>query len=264
VVSLESPPPYAPRPPIANGTDASRDLGRLPSEPLEAIEPSAPSSVKGQLYGDRDGSAEESDRTAARVSALGIEAPLYKRFPCVLNGHEHLARVHPTRCGFWQYRCEGLPRSVGLAEVRAMIAYGQERRISRLEAARWGERLDYEAAVRWPIPLDVRLPEQCPEPALIVATWMRIFVGLRDTRFPPSEPFVFAREFAQAYCLLSPDRVRSAKDWLQRAGVVHRVGRHGRAALWRLAAQDQPEVVNAIPKRDREYGVTARDTQIPG
>jgi hypothetical protein len=67
---------------------------------------------------------------------------------------------------------------------------------------------------------------------------MREFVGLRDARFPLTEPFVFAHEFAQAYCDLTADQVRGAKDWLTRASVIRRAGTHGRSILWVLAAQD--------------------------
>jgi len=123
---------------------------------LETLGPSVPSSVPGRLYGVGDGSIEATDWTVARARALGITVPpLYGRFQCVLAGHDHDARLHPTTTGFWVYRCEGLGRGVGLAEIRAFIGYGGERHISKLEAARWSERLDYEASLRPAIPLDV-------------------------------------------------------------------------------------------------------------
>jgi hypothetical protein len=179
------------------------------------------------------------DATAARLRALGIESPLFKPFACVLPGHDHQARVHPTTAGFWQYHCDGLNRGVGLGELRAFVAYGHERRLSNLEAARWRERLDFEAHMRHPVPLAVELPEPCPEAARIVAGKMRVFVGLRDARFPLDEAFVFAREFAKAYCDLSDDKVRDALSWLERAGVLYRDGKHGRAIRWKLVAQDE-------------------------
>lgn len=229
-------------------------LSLLPIEPLETIELPAQPSVPGRLYRDGDSSAGDGDRldsgqrdeTSARLRALGISTPLHKRFPCVLPGHDHAARVHFTTAGFWQYHCDQLGRGVGLAEVRAFIAYGGERHLSKLEAARWRERLDYEAGLRYPIRLDVQLPEPCPKAAQIVAGEMRKFVGLRDSRFPAGESFVFADKFAQAYCGLTGDQIRSAKDWLKRAGVIHAVGKHGRAILWKLAAQD------ASPAYDRK------------
>jgi hypothetical protein len=171
---------------------------------------------------------------------------VFKSFPCVLPGHDHKARATFTRfngggssVGRWQYYCDGLTRGVGLAEVRAFLAYGDERRTSNLEAARWRELLDFEAGLRWPIPLDVQLPECCPETARVLAGAMRVFVGLRDARFPLAEPFVFGGDFAPAYCGLSHDQVRAAKDWLERIGVIYRAGKHGLAILWKLVAQDE-------------------------
>jgi hypothetical protein len=182
----------------------------------------------------------------ARLRALGIGAPLFKSFRCVIGGHDHKARVNFTRvmgansshAGYWRYYSDCLAHGVGLAEVRAFIAYGEVRSLSPLECARWRERLDFEAGLLMPVPLVVELPEPCPESARIVAGWMRVFVGLRDARFAKQEPFVFAREFAPAYCGLSVDMVRAAMSWLQRAGVIRRAGTHGRAFLWKLAAQD--------------------------
>jgi hypothetical protein len=68
---------------------------------------------------------------------------------------------------------------------------------------------------------------------------MRVFVGLRDARFPLDEPFVFARNFAGAYCALSADKVRAALSWLERSGVIYRAGLNGRSILWKLVAQDE-------------------------
>lgn len=71
---------------------------------------------------------------------------------------------------------------------------------------------------------------------------MRLFVGLRDARFPLDEPFVFAYDFARAYCDLSGDRVRGGKDWLERARVIYRAGTTHRSILWKLAAQGEATV----------------------
>jgi hypothetical protein len=179
------------------------------------------------------------DETAARLRALGIDTPPHKPkpFPCVLPGHDHEARVYSAGKVWW-YRCDDLGRGVGLAEVRATIAYGEERHLSGVEAARWRERLDCEAGLREPIPLDVKLPEPCPKSARVLIEHMCLFVGLRDVRFPADEPFVFAYCFAQAYAGLSGDQVREGKDWLERAGAIRRAGEHGRSILWQIAGQD--------------------------
>jgi hypothetical protein len=219
-----------------------------PTEPLEQLEPTAQPSTSGRLCGDRDSSVGHRDETRARVGALGIEvARLFESFSCVIPGHDDRARVNFTKVtgtgssqtGFWRYYCDGLAHGAGLAEARAFIAYGGERPLSPTECARWHERLDFEAGLLMPIPLPVELPEPCPGAARTVAGWMRVFVGLRNARFPLDEPFVFAREFASAYCGLSTDMVRAAMSWLERAGVISRAGTHGLAILWRLAAQDE-------------------------
>ena len=121
----------------------------LPVEPLEQLEPSAPSSATGRLYGDGDGSDGIRDETVARLRAPGIQVALFKSFRCVIPDHDHKARVVFTRfreadslvAGRWQYYCDGLARGVGLAEVRAFLAYGDARSISNLEAARWREQV---------------------------------------------------------------------------------------------------------------------------
>jgi hypothetical protein len=214
------------------------DSPPTPIEPLETPELSAHPSVQGRLYGDDDGSIGKRDETAARLHALGIDSPIFKSFACVLHGHDHRARIHPTKAGHWHYECEGLSHGAGLAEVRAYVAYRAERDLTSLEAARWRERLDFEAGLRCPVPVDVSLPEPCPQAARRVAGGLRLFVGLRDTRFPFGEPVVFAHDFAQAYCDLSGDKVRAGKDWLERARVIYRVGTSGRSILWKLVGQD--------------------------
>ncbi len=218
------------------------DHPRTPIEPLEPGGPSASPSLPRRLYGVRNNVVEEPDWTAARARALGIETPLHDSFRCVLRGHDHSARLAFAKTGgYWQYRCDGLAHGIGLAEVRAFIGYGCERNIGPLEIVHWAERRDFEAGLREPIPLDVSLPDDCPASAKVVAARMCELVGLRDARWDLTEPFTFAHEFAQAYCGLTPDRVRSAKDFLERAGVTYRPEqvRHYRApVLWKLRAQD--------------------------
>jgi hypothetical protein len=218
-------------------------LAPSPIEPLEPEEPSTSSSSPGRLYGDEDGSDERVDETATRLKALGIE-PMFDPFPCILHGHNHAARTQfrqfrESKRGYWHYCCEGLDESYGLGEIRAFVAYRAVRAVSRLEAARWRERLDFEAGLRWPVSIESGLPERCPEAARIVADRMALFVGLRSERFPLTEAFPFAKPFGAAYCGLSEDQVRSAIGWLERAGVIYRVGKHGLSILWKLRVQDR-------------------------
>ncbi len=203
----------------------------------EPVEPSVRPSLKQRLCGGPDGSVEGRDETRERARALGISTPLYEPFPGVLPGHEDRARLHPTSAGFWQYFCPELGRGIGLAEVRAFLGYGREMYVRGPLAARWSEHPDYEAWLRWPVPLELDLPEPCPQPARELAAWIATFVGLRDARWPLDEPFVFGHDFAQAYTGLTADRVKAGKSWLERARVLHRRGTHGRAILWILEAQ---------------------------
>jgi hypothetical protein len=237
---------YLDEEPPARVEGASRPsrLAPFPIEPSEPSELSAPSWPERRLYGDDDGAMGNRDETKARAKALGITTPLFEEFSCILAGHHHKARLHFTRLrgslrGFWQYSCPDLDGSFGLGEVRAFVAYGATPHLSNVEAARWRELLDFEAQLRLPVELDVRVPERCPEAARIVAERMCLLVGLRDARWPPDEAFIFAREFAKAYCGLSDDRVRVAVSWLERAGVTYRDGKHGHAIRWKLHAQDE-------------------------
>ncbi len=231
-------------------TNLSDDQVSVPTEPLETKELSTPSMLR-QLYGDADGSLGIRDKTRARLKALGLaisdEAPMSRACPCVIPGHDHQAGVNFTKFsragssagGCWRYYCNGLDHGVGLGEVRAFIAYGGRRTVSPLEAARWGELLDFEARLRHPVHLDLELPDGGPPHAPVVASRMALFVGLRDARFPPTEPFVFARPFAAAYCHLTEDQVRTSIEWLERAQVTQRVGMNGLSILWKLAAQEK-------------------------
>jgi hypothetical protein len=73
----------------------------------------------------------------------------------------------------------------------------------------------------------VRIPRPCHESARIVADRMGLLVSLRGTLWATNEPFVFASDFAQAYCALTADQIRGSKNWLEREGVIYRFGMHG-------------------------------------
>lgn len=209
----------------------------LPSQPVRLSGP------RLTPYGSQAPVLEPPD-TVARIRALGIEGRLLRRFPCVLPGHDHDARVHPTDAGYWQYTCRGEPNGFGLAEVRARLAYGAARRISDLEAARWRERLDHEAGLLDRDPVSLPVPDGAPRSAVRVAGGISLLVGLRDPdRWPEDEPFAFARTFAAAWCGIGPKAVRvglaylEAVGLIERAGAVETAGPRRAAILWRLTPQ---------------------------
>jgi len=170
----------------------------------------------------------------ACASVLAIEHLLGRWGPCALPGHDdHLARVCPTSGGFWQYNCEGQAVGFGLAELRAFQGYGEVRHISNVEAARWRERLQYEAGLlldRGPAPIP--LPERCSEATRRVGEAWRLLVGLRDPMWG-AEPFTYAREFVAAYAGVTEEQARRAVDELEEFGSIIRTGEKNGLALLR-------------------------------
>ena len=193
------------------------------------------------------------DKTAARLAALGISKTPNQPQPCVLPGHDHSARVHPGKRRHWLYSCEQLDRSLEVAGVRAAIAYGDCNRRSKVALCRWAELLDCEAGLLQPTLLDLHLPDGCPQCPRKLAQHMRLFVGLRDRRFPLAAPFVFTDSFAVAYTDLTKDQAREGREWLERQGVIRREGVSNRAIEWKLAAQDDALLVaNALARYGRD------------
>lgn len=228
------------------------------------IEPKAPSIEYGSKgsTGVRDGSvgvardqrgrdgsvgaAVEEDRTAVRAAALGVTGSLRDPFECLFSNCASAASLRPTGAGFWKYRCSCVDRDRGLAETFGLLAYdavglllreGAVRRLTTKECARWRDRLDWVAGLLPPErgPRSVKVPDGSPPSAVRVARGIGLLVGLRDERWPDDEPFVFARDFARAYCGLTSDQARAGIDALRRAGVIEQVGTSGRAIVWRLA-----------------------------
>jgi hypothetical protein len=217
-----------------------------PIELKEGIEVSAPRCPDGSMgalwrTGDADGGTVGADRTAICARRLGIPT-LNEAFPCVPRGHDHTAHMHPTAHGFWAYRCEGADRSYGLGEVRAFLAYGQVRRITAVEAARWRERLEHEAGLREMRALSA-LPPNLSSTARVVGEGWRTLVGLRDRRWG-DEPFIFARGFVIPWCGVTKDQARHGVGALERVGVIVRAGTHRigpyEAILWRPGSEFRP------------------------
>jgi hypothetical protein len=206
-----------------------------PIEPNYGHVGSTPPSQPKRLSGGADDSRGFSwDETAARARALGIDARLGCAFACVLAGHDHSARLHPTSKGYWQYRCDGAAAGYGLGEVRAFLAYGGVQRISNVEAARWHELLHHEAGLLDCEPVGIFVPEDASSAAKLIGAGIGLFLALRDPCWPQDEPFLFARKFARARCGVSDDVARRGIEDLERLGLIERVGKCGRAILWRL------------------------------
>jgi hypothetical protein len=216
----------------------------LPREPLEPSSslPLAARRFSGGGDGSlvrTDGSPGEVDRTAARARALGIDVAagdLIRRFPCVLPGHDHDARLHPGAEGFWKYSCHGATDSFELSQVRAFQAYGEERKLSTVERVCWRELLDYQAGFSTRGPARIPLPPRCSPATREVGKAWRLHVGLRNPDvWPVNEPFIFARRYVMARAGVSSSEARRGVAELEEFGSMVRVGfDHGtRAILWR-------------------------------
>jgi hypothetical protein len=182
----------------------------------------------------------------ARAAALGIEAKFGERFPSILPGHEgHEAWLHPmqlkggTVAG---YRCS-CPSSTSydLPRVRAFRAYGRVCSLSRPLAARWQERLDYEAGLLEPEPTP-ELPE-LSETGRLVGEGLRLFLGLRrgprsrgGSAWTQDAPFTFSRAFVMAWCQVTSDQAWRGMNELETTGYIVRTGRHhDRAIAWQVS-----------------------------
>lgn len=218
-----------------------------------------PRGVKGLSGSEGDGAAKvvgskkalgssltTAERSERRLAALGLSSS-FDPFPCRLPRHDHAATLHPGPDGrYLLYRCADGEWSGGLAEVRASIAYGEARHLRSNEAARWGDRLDFDAGIRKPIPFAGELPEGLGDSARIVLEHLRLLVGLRE-RLDLSVPFVFARPFGVAYTGLSGEKaIQLSLEELERRQLIKRVGKGKYAILWKLADQDKPLALKAV------------------
>lgn len=215
----------------------------LPSRPAQSCGPS-----RGRRA-DRLSPVAHLSATAARCRALGVSATPLGTFRCVLAGHDHDARVHPTAAGWWGYTCSTGEGPYGLAEVYAFQRYGDIRPVSATEALRWLERLDYDAGLLDREPVHLLVPRDAPRAARRVADGIGLLIGLRaPLRTTPdgqegwaqADPFPLARAFAAAWCGVSEKVARTGIAQLEALGLIERVGLVERAApgrraiLWRL------------------------------
>jgi hypothetical protein len=174
-------------------------------------------------------------RNEARARALGVPTALEADFRCIIPGHEHHAQLTATARGHWVYRCADHP-ALSLADLRAALSTGEPRRLSKIGACRWLERLDYEAQLRAPRPVAIEPRDGWTTATRKVATGLSLFLGLRDERMA-AEPFVFARVFIIAYCGVTNEQARRAMAALERDRIIERVGESHRAILWRLVEE---------------------------
>lgn len=193
---------------------------------------------KGSVgHGPLDASPPRTDETERRARALGITGKLGDPFPCILRDHGgHEARLLRAKSGYWKYGCTAQAGSWGLGEVRALLGHGDLRQVSNTSAARWRERLDYEAGLLVPRPVPIVLPSTASAALTKVARGWGLLVGLRDPRWK-DDPFTFARQFVMAYCQVTDQQAKTCVRQLEGLGEMCRVGQLPRGRHWAVLWQ---------------------------
>ena len=121
---------------------------------------------------------------------------------------------------------------------------GLDRVLSTPEFVRWKIRLAIEkgllAPARVPAP---PLPEDAPATVRIVYKGFVFLQACRWLREPPESPTPFSRDFAAAWCRVTPWEARESIRWLRSRGLLRvvdriEVGGGRRAYLYRLGLEE--------------------------
>jgi Bifunctional DNA primase/polymerase, N-terminal len=180
------------------------------------------------------------DVALACAAVLGVPTPrVGHAFLCILPGHEE---AHPSASLHWDpktgalhYRDWHVRSGVAwytLPDVRASLAYGQAVRLRGPSVATWQLRLLIEAGVLAPYPVSARPLTAAVPPA--VRQVYEGFLLLLACKWwhTPQAPAPFSWRFAAAWCGLGERQVGEAMHWLLTQGLIRRVGRHHRMALF--------------------------------
>lgn len=190
--------------------------------------------------GDACHQAGETDLMAERCRVLGIPLPLGKPGRCLLPCHTHhqaqMVWVESVR--YWQYACSRLEGGYSVAQMAAILAYGEPRSDRRagekyapprvpgdVEVSRWAEWLDFRAGIRKPRWVPVAVGPGLTRNARTLAEDIRLLLGLRDAQeWDNHRPFTYAHSFASARTGLPRSTVKEAMHELIRRGVIFRKG----------------------------------------
>jgi hypothetical protein len=180
------------------------------------------------------------DLALACAAVLGVPTPrVGQGFLCILPGHDE---AHPSASLHWdpktgtlQYRDWHARSGVEwytLPDVRASLAYGQAVRLRGPSVATWQLRLLVEAGILAPYPVSA-----CPLPSDVRPAIRQVYEGFLFLLgckwwYTPEVPTPFAWRFAAAWCGVEERHVGEAMRWLLMQGLIRRVGRHHRMALF--------------------------------
>jgi len=196
------------------------------------------------IGGDGSALARLDHAVFAALKVLGIDAPLGKKFSCVLPGHgpdrHPSAALHRGPDGIWRYQDfhrPSDPASLTLAEVRASRGAGRVVRLAGPSQSRWYRRLFHEAGVL-PAKVDrLELPRGLSAHARRLARGFSLLLALRE--LGDGGPAPYTRAFAGPWCGMGERQAGEGIAELLLAGVLVRAGQHGRMNLYLPASAVQ-------------------------
>ena len=214
-------------------TSSGLSIGSAYELPIELATRAAPTRRELRVRSD-DSTRLGADpgAVAAALPVLGIGAPLGKPFCCVLPGH---GVEHPSASiyrdpsdGVYRYRdwhrADGI-EWLSLAEVHAARVAGRVGRLQPPEAARWWDRLFYDAGL---LP-EVVMPQLTPTPSALstldrVAHGFALLFALRRLRARDGNyASPYTASFASRWCGIPEVDAQSAIAELRRRDVILKV-----------------------------------------
>jgi hypothetical protein len=163
------------------------------------------------------------------LSTLGIDAPLGQAFPCVLGpmaSDSAEARVERDPVsGLFVYARSSASDflRLTLAEVRAAVAYGALKALTRSEAAVWYRRFFFDAGVLRPVVVPLpKLPRNAAIPLHKLRLGFALLVGLRWLTHG-GQPAMFGRYFVMAWCGVTQQQAKAGVHELRRLNVIRHV-----------------------------------------
>lgn len=218
-------------PPTEGGTQVEVPLPRYP----EGVEP---------LPGTGGDLARLDHAVTAALPVLGIDAPLGRKFSCVLPGHgpdrHPSAATHRGPDGIWRYmdfHRPSDPHSLTLAEVRASRSAGRIVRLAGPSQARWYRRLFHEAGVLPAHPKLPELPAELSPGASQLAKGFALLLALRE--LDDNGPAPYTRRFASAWCGMGERQAGEGLKELVGAGVLVKAEEHGLLWLFEFAQSER-------------------------
>lgn len=224
--------------PLATGRrGTSRSEGTVGGTPSPAaVLPMSDKALRPGAHEDEiNGLALREEVVADALRVLGADAHLGAplRLPLIADGPIVAVRDEDGTFRFHGER-EGVEVTYSLADARAALGHGRIVSLSPALKASWYRRVFHEAG--WLVPASVSmrgLPDDASDLLRAVHRGFGLHLGLRWLTHP-SEPAMFARDFAAAWCegVRSEDVAANGVRALRRLGVIRKTGMLKRSNLY--------------------------------